>query len=477
MSKGNLILGTARGKVGDVVQYRRLGEQATRIYVKEVANPKSQSQSAQRLKLNPAQKFYQGFQEILNHSWQSVPYGMRSYAYFLKQAMKSQAGPYVEKGNTEIIPWTYPVSHGSLQSFGVVQASFQRFVANEKDLTNNTLNPMEASTTFLLPNNPTYESVFDKGETPTWGQISKTILEGNSDLQNGDQITVLAMSVDCKTKKIQYGYKINSFADSLNTVCRYRRCVLDTASTVLANFNDTLLLPPIQATIAGDKKYYYFPAEGRISVNLNPFIHASGIQNITSMPVAMAIIVSRKQGNTWMRSSAKMQVYSQLLEKFGNSDAANNAINSYSANQTIALTSERYLNNSDKKEAYAVTYTGDVLADGSTPKITTMSAKATDGGTEIPVVVGYNSLTKQNEVITDEGGYIIVPVNTPNGTLMGLNSLEVPSNSDWTQLAKVGGTNEEPTFSLIEASELRRVANGTWGTNRQYYISNNINIL
>lgn len=476
MSKGNLILGTARGKVGDVVQYRRLGEQGTRIYVKEVANPKSQSQSAQRLKLNPAQKFYQGFQEILNHSWQSVPYGMRSYAYFLKQAMKSQAGPYVEKGNTEIIPWTYPVSHGSLQSFGVVQASFQRFVADADDLRYNTLYPTLASTTFLLPKNATYSSQFQEGVNFTWGQISSTLLEGNSDLQNGDQITILAMSVDCNTTKLIEGYKINSFADNLNTVCRYKRCVLDSASSVLADPYETLILPPMQA-VEGEEGYKYFPQEGRMAVNLYPFIHPSGTQNITSMPVAIAIIVSRKQGDTWMRSSAKMQVYSQLIEKFGSSNAANSAINSYSANQTIALTSERYLNNSDKKEAYAVTYTGDVLADGTTPNITTMSAKAIDGGTEIPVVVGYNSLTKQNEVITDSDGYIIVPVNTPNGTLMGLSSLEVPSNSDWTRIAEVQLEDGKPAFEPIKAIQLRRVDNGTWGTNSQYYISNNINIL
>lgn len=476
MSKGNIILGTARGKVGDVVQYRRLGEQGTRVYVKEVSNPKSQSQSAQRLKLNPAQKFYQGFQEILNHSWQSVPYGMRSYAYFLKQAMKSTTGPYVTKGNTEIIPWSYPVSHGSLQSFGVVRASFERVFGDVSAITaSGQLHLNMVDTTFSLPadwvsNVPTQMSDF------SFGDFCKLLLSANSDLKNGDQITILAMSVDCQASEQSYGYKVSSINNTLNTVCRYKRLVIDTSSTANYWTLDPFLKFPMAYNTAGGGQGP-MTNSFRAVIDLTSFTHAGLAEGVVSCPVALAIIVSRYEDSTWMRSSSTMMVMSEIVSRYGSSTAANSAINSYAAEQSIALTSSRYLNNAKKEEAYAVTYSGDVLADGTTPKITTEAAKATDGGSEIPVVLGYNSLTQTNEVITDNDGYVIVPVGTPNGTLQGLSSLDVPSTSEWTRVAKVGGSSGSETFTAIKASELRRVAAGTWGTNNQYYTTNNINIL
>lgn len=476
MSKGNIFLGTARGKVGDVVQYRRLGEQGTRVYVKEVSNPKSQSQSAQRLKLNPAQKFYQGFQEILNHSWQSVPYGMRSYAYFLKQAMKATTGPYVDKGNTEIIPWAYPVSHGSLQSFEIVDASFTRLRGHSADLTQAGQQSItQCDTTFLLPTNWVSRVGTNLGEL-TYGTFCQLLLDANSDLQNGDQITVLAMSVDCTGTATNGGFVISAFNTALNTVCRYKRMVIDSSSTTKLSDADPFLMIPLAYSSTGggtDLMTNSF----RAALQLGPFMHSGGSSEIYSMPVAVAFIISRFSDNTWMRSSSTMHVYPQLIQRFGSSTAANSAINSYAAEQSIALTSTRYLNNAKKDEAYAVSMALDSLADGTTPKITTEHAKSTTGGTGVTVALGYNSLTQQNEVITDDEGYIIVPVGTPSGSLLNTVFDGVVGAGDWTRVCEVAGESGSETFEPISAADLKSVANGTWGTNDQYYVSNNINIL
>lgn len=88
MSKGNLILGTSRGKLGDIVTYRSMGQQMARVRVRNVKNPKTQLQTLQRVVLACAAKTVAVMSPILDHSFQSVMYGAESKRYARKQIMK-----------------------------------------------------------------------------------------------------------------------------------------------------------------------------------------------------------------------------------------------------------------------------------------------------------------------------------------------------------------------------------------------------
>lgn len=59
MSKGNMFIGSAKGKVGNLVLYTRMGSQITRAYQSTVKNPKTGGQMLQRAKFSNAVKFYQ----------------------------------------------------------------------------------------------------------------------------------------------------------------------------------------------------------------------------------------------------------------------------------------------------------------------------------------------------------------------------------------------------------------------------------
>lgn len=59
MSKGNMFVGSARGRVGNLVLYTRKGSQITRAYQATVKNPKTSGQMLQRAKFSNAVKFYQ----------------------------------------------------------------------------------------------------------------------------------------------------------------------------------------------------------------------------------------------------------------------------------------------------------------------------------------------------------------------------------------------------------------------------------
>ena len=114
MSKGNLFLGTARKKLGDVVLYRRQGEQQARVRVRSIANPKTVGQALQRNYLSPVSKFYSPLAGVLERSWEGLN-KVESHQAFLKANidLARQNGWYVPKG-TGFTPLPYKVSKGTL---------------------------------------------------------------------------------------------------------------------------------------------------------------------------------------------------------------------------------------------------------------------------------------------------------------------------------------------------------------------------
>lgn len=59
MSKGNMFVGSAKGRVGNLVLFTRKGSQITRAYQSNVKNPRTSGQMLQRAKFSNAVKFYQ----------------------------------------------------------------------------------------------------------------------------------------------------------------------------------------------------------------------------------------------------------------------------------------------------------------------------------------------------------------------------------------------------------------------------------
>lgn len=115
------VTGFARGRAGNYVYAVMPGsatssgsrEQIVRQAPDGVNNPKTTAQSLQRMKVGPAQRFYNAFKELLSNAFQSVAYGNPSRRYFLSEAMKAE-GPYIQKGVDRFIPAEYLFSDGSL---------------------------------------------------------------------------------------------------------------------------------------------------------------------------------------------------------------------------------------------------------------------------------------------------------------------------------------------------------------------------
>lgn len=128
MAKYNLFLGTAKGKVGDVVMYRLYGQQCSRVRVREIENPKTEAQQVQRSIAATVTQAYSYLKSVCNHSWENISYKGRSMSYFNKVNMDLVRSLYAQNQEEDdtvsvavtapsvstFVPNAYKISKGSL---------------------------------------------------------------------------------------------------------------------------------------------------------------------------------------------------------------------------------------------------------------------------------------------------------------------------------------------------------------------------
>ena len=120
MAKGNLILGTAQKKLGDVVLYRRNGVQQSRVRVRSIANPKTEGQALQRNYMAPVAKFYAPLAGVLERAWEGLNKSQSHNAFTKANVELARAnGWYVQKG-AGFTPLPYKVSKGIMDPFTFV---------------------------------------------------------------------------------------------------------------------------------------------------------------------------------------------------------------------------------------------------------------------------------------------------------------------------------------------------------------------
>lgn len=280
----------ARGSVGAVTYYVANGQQIAREKSVEVKNPKSEAQAVQRMKMAPAQKFYDAFMNILDHSWQNAKYGTQSRQKFMSEAMKQNGGPYLVKGFSTMIPGTYLVSSGSLpevtcfyqdNDFDVIETSIS--------INGNSLGTRQLTINNLLENNPWY--------------------------QEGDKLTFLTI------RKYDSGFSAKSFQLIL-------RSQLEPGET-----DDFDLISPT---------FTYDAGVGPLSLEIISAPFAS--DNFTT--AAMAIIHSRGNNqNDDARSTSRMCVSPEIYQLYYSESAYRVAVRSYQEEATNPLGAEWYLNN------------------------------------------------------------------------------------------------------------------------------------
>lgn len=128
ISKTGGAFGFLQKSIGGIVysvstaSIKGLKKQVARSKPTTVKNPRTISQIVQRMKVVPAQKFYEAFEKAagsvennpLSHSFQGIAYGNKNKLRFMQLAMQGEPKAYVPKGVTFPAPGVYQVSEGSL---------------------------------------------------------------------------------------------------------------------------------------------------------------------------------------------------------------------------------------------------------------------------------------------------------------------------------------------------------------------------
>lgn len=352
MSKGNMLLGHARGKVGDLVFSRSNGQQVVRARAAVVKNPKTEAQTIQRTILNTVAQAYSKMQPIVDHSFEGIPEGQKTMSAFMRanlDALRTKIAQYVADN------WSYD----SIYAFAPIGTN--KFAPNDFIVSRGSL----PSIVVAIPSANT--TTAELGGT-TYGDIINAL-----GLKRGDQLTFLNI-------------KATRSLDSQDSTFEFARVILDpqNADGSAADLSTPLLadgainLPSPRNT--GQLTGLAITQDGTLTFNL------AGNQRVT---LAAAVIVSRQSTTgEWQRSTTQLVTNDDYIGGFVNS--LQYALD-FAEQNSLASLSDLYLNNAG---------TGQLPNSGEGLNITVKYGSAISSQTETTIVrVGYKSVANVGNVI------------------------------------------------------------------------------
>ena len=295
MSKGNLFLGYARGKVGDVVFYHSVGEQITRARNRSPKNPKSPLQTLQRICFNSASKAYSYLQDICNHSFEGYQEGTACQSEFIRRNISMLRDKLA-------YPIAYPEDWVMRDSdaWNFNQQGDALPVANEWIVSSGSI----MSTRILATSSSLYGLVFPYvtlSSESTYADIVRGLK-----CERGDQLTFLVATYNTSST--------NPYLRSLLTGFSYARIILepsdgDMTRAFLTGSGDNWAVSAPNASNEGVVTF------GAISGSSSHTLPVNAINSIVKQgddvqaalyPVLGCVIISRNVGGRWLRSSQSL---------------------------------------------------------------------------------------------------------------------------------------------------------------------------
>lgn len=284
MSKGNLLLGFGRGKVGDVVFYRANGEQVTRARNRSPKNPKSARQCVARCILKTVSDAYSVFQPLADHSFENRATGTPNQSRFTQMNVD-----FLRTRALEGVDLSDPAAIAASQLVNYAGKPLTLPVVNEYYISEGILPPMVASisATSARMAVPTSMPSF-----PTYAQVCQYL-----GLMQGDQLTFVWA----------YGNDAEQGMDGLITSIEYSRVILEPST---GNMSSALFTDDGSIVNPNDRN------TGRVMIDASesgywdilPATGTFGTQGGSRVIIGFAVIVSRRQGDTWKRSTARLAV-------------------------------------------------------------------------------------------------------------------------------------------------------------------------
>lgn len=310
MSKGNMLLGHARGKVGDLVFSRVNGQQVTRARAAVVKNPQTEAQMIQRILLNTVVQAYSRMSEICDHSFEGVPNGQKSMSAFMRKnlsALRQYLAAAVADG------------HQFDDIYAFCPVGVNMFCMNEYVVSTGSLPQVDLES--ISAANGAKVVITAAGATPTYAEIIAQL-----GLQRGDQLTFIGQE---------------AYTDS-RAAFKFARVILDprntdgTEATLETEFLDAENNVNLPSPRNEGEAISFTYTAGKLS-----FTFGNGM-------FGACVIVSRQRGDgSWLRSNAQIMLDGALPHGLVGSYSMGDALNMLYAG-ALDMQSERYLNNAKK---------------------------------------------------------------------------------------------------------------------------------
>ena len=319
MAKGNMLLGKARGSVGDVTFSVLNSEQITRAKAKSVKNPRTEGQMVQRILMSTTIQAYSGMQSIVDHSFQGVPYQGRSMNRFNSLNVKNLRALYAQvAGGNSGIPITFNANgmkRIALAPWILSTGSLPK-VAIMEDTTKVADWPVAKTLTRRVDNKFVDSGVY----LNTLSSVTYADFCAYYGLQQGDQLTLCALTRNHSDEEYGCSFK-------------YGRFILQ------PNDGDMSHLLT-DATVANEKNQNikFFEGNGLAIVFADLF---DAEEDNRTFLYAAAIITSRLENQSWKRSNAQFMMATDDLVEGGYD--MQDAIDSYNGTD-IDTKSPWYLN-------------------------------------------------------------------------------------------------------------------------------------
>ncbi len=289
MSKGNLFLGFARGKVGDVVFSRVDGEQVARARNRSPKNPQTPLQLLQRVIVKTVSAAYSVLIDIADHSFQGAAEGTPNQSRFMSAniaALRLRLAEIINEGDPEAIVTS---DEANFNASDVMMPLVNSYVISEGHLPSvglqfGLLGSGSTTRAFHIPL-PAIAST-----APTYAEVVSGL-----NLSQGDQLTFCALVHNDSDAPYADGSIISDFV--------FARVILEPSE---GDMTQAFL----STTVSGAVNKPNSRNEGEVSLAYSEgSLVVNGVGNVdnwrgeTSSIVGMAVIVSRQTGDVWARST------------------------------------------------------------------------------------------------------------------------------------------------------------------------------
>lgn len=297
------------GKVGNVV-FRKAGKQnIVSQRPASVKNPRTDIQQRQRAYIKTVSSAYSVLKPICDHSFEGVAYGADSMNFFKRENYKivsKEERAVLKNSSNVVVDAPFLLSKGSIEWNGYLGSSGG--IADISD--------------YMSKNN------IESMDELSFAQFLDAL-----NLKKGDQLTVINVSQSEQFYVAPNGVSQNGYEIS------YSRYIFESESDstkafVLEHAESDYKTYTLNPSVLAKESEINLKAELKASSYFDIFI----INNINTFVDMHSAIISRRDGNKWLRSTETLYILDNTNESFN----IENALPSYSP------TGERYLNNAKR---------------------------------------------------------------------------------------------------------------------------------